>query len=161
MERRQFVRRAVLFSAPVAVLSGCVEDEPVDDEDEDDEPPDEREVSLADTRFETVRRGGGTRGDEVSFDFDEEAQTVTVEGLLTGRNSCYTAELESADYDAVEDVFAMNVRPFEDRDEDEMCLQVITEIEYRVVAEFEDGIPGRAVVSHRGTEVAEATRPEG
>jgi hypothetical protein len=39
-----------------------------------------------------------------------------------------------------------------------MCAQVIKEIEYRVVAQFEGGLPGRTVVSHNGESVAEASQ---
>lgn len=165
MRRRSFVRQtsvsALASFAFAPLLTGCLgggsDDEDRNETDGgEDEPPEETDISLSDTEFEIIESGGGTRRDEVSIDTDEEELTVTVEGTLTGNNSCYTAELESAEYDAVEDTFDVNVRSFEDRAEDEMCAQVITEIEYRLVAFFEGGIPGRTVVSHNNELVAEA-----
>ena len=166
MRRRSFVRQtsvsALASFALAPLLTGCLGGDSGEGEDGnetdggEDEPPEETDISLSDTEFEIVGGGGGTRSDEVSVDTDEEGLTVTVEGTLTGNNSCYTAELESAEYDAVEDVFDANVRSFEDREEDEMCAQVITEIEYRLVASFEGGIPGRTVVEHNNEAVAEA-----
>lgn len=161
MERRSFVGWAV---ASLVLLTGCVDggDEEDDgDDNESEEPPDETGVSLTDTEFEILESGGGTRGDEVAVETDDDARTVMVEGTLTGRNSCYTAELESAEYDAVEDVFDVNVRSFEDRAEDELCNPVITEIRYRVVASFDGGTPGRTSVGHDGETVAEAVHDGG
>lgn len=175
MKRRSFVR-LVPASVSFAFLAGCLGDggEPGDEGDGDDnassrgegEPTEQNTVSLAKTNFEVVRTGGGTRIDSVSVNFeenlpgvsDEDVVAVTVEGALTGRNSCYTAELESAEYDPDEDVFSVNVRSFEDREEDEMCTQVMTELEYRLTASFEGGLPERATVRHDGETVAEAAR---
>lgn len=162
MERRSFVGYAVSAVTSLALLTGCIgggtEDGDDDDEEGDGgEPPEETGISLAETEFEVLESGGGTRGDEVTVDTDAEARTVTVEGVLTGNNSCYTAELESVEYDGVEDILDVNVRSYEDRDEDEMCAQVIKEIEYRLVAQFKDGLPGRTVVMHNGDRVAEAS----
>jgi hypothetical protein len=162
MKRRSFLRNSSVSAftsfAFVTFLTGCVGGEGGEDGDEDggDEPPEETGVSLTDTDFEILESGGGTRGDEVAVETDDDAGTLMVEGSLAGRNSCYTAELGSAEYDAVEDVFDVNVRSFEDRDEDEMCASVITEIEYRVVASFEGGLPGRTRVRHNAETVAEA-----
>jgi hypothetical protein len=158
MERRSFVGWAV---ASLVLLTGCVgggtgDDIEGEDDNESEEPPEETDISLIDTQFEILESGGGTRGDEVSVEFDDDELAVTVEGTLTGRNSCYTAELESAEYDGVEDVFDANVRSFENRADDEMCAQVITEIEYRLVASFDGGLPGRARVRHDDEAIAEA-----
>lgn len=179
MKRRSFLRRAALAPtfvlAFVTVLTGCLGGGGSGNDQngtqntnatDGDETPEATDVSLGETDFEVVGSGGGTQGDEVSVTFgenlpgfsQEDLQTVSVEGALTGRNSCYTAELESAEYDPVEDVFYVDVRSFEDRDDDEVCAQVITEVEYRLIAAFEGGLPGRTRVRHDGEAVAEATR---
>ena len=168
MKRRSFVRNTVAVTgvASVVLLTGCVgggdgSDGNNTDEDGDEETPEETDVSLTDTDFEILESGGGTRGDEVAVETDDDAGTLMVEGSLAGRNSCYTAELESAEYDAVEDVFDVNVRSFEDRADDELCNPVITEIRYRVVASFDGGTPGRTRVGHDGETVAEAVHDGG
>jgi hypothetical protein len=173
MERRSFVR-LVPASVSAAFLPGCLgggepKDEGGGDENasgRDEEPTEQNTVSLAETDFEVVRTGGGTRIDSVSVDFEEnlpgfsgeDVAAVIVEGALAGRNSCYTAELESAEYDGEEDSFRVGVRSVEDREEDEVCAQVITEIKYRLTASFEGGLPERATVRHDGETVAEAVR---
>jgi len=180
MKRRSFLRRAAgapaLSLAFVTLLTGCLggggSGDSGDDENgtadtnatEGGETPETTGVSLGETEFEVVGTGGGTQRDEVSVSFgeslpgfsQEDLQTVSVEGALTGRNSCYTAELESAEYDPAEDVFEVRIRSFEDREEDEVCSQVITEVEYRFIASFEGSLPGRTKVSHDGEAVAEA-----
>jgi hypothetical protein len=166
MRRRSFVRQtsvsALASFAFAPLLTGCLGGGSGEDEDGnktdggEDEPPEETDISLSDTEFEIIGSGGGTRRDKVSVDTDEKEFTITIEGTLTGNNSCYTAELESAEYDAVEDTFDANVRSFEDRADDEVCAQVITEIEYRLIASFDEGLPGRTVVSHNDELVAEA-----
>lgn len=180
MERRSFLRRAGLAPlAHVAFLTGCLggggsesgsgedgEGNTTDGNGENGEQPEGTGVSLGEMEFEVLGSTGGVRGDSVSVAFaenlpgfsSEDLQTVSVEGALTGRNSCYTAELESAEYDPTGDVFEVSVRSFEERAEDELCAQVITEVEYRLIASFEGGLPGRTVVRHNGEAVAEATR---
>jgi hypothetical protein len=175
MKRRSFVR-LVPASVSVAFIAGCLGDggEPGGEGGGkndtagrgDEEQAEQNTVSLAETNFEVVRTGGGTRADSVSVSFeeslpgvsDEDVVAVTVEGALTGRNSCYTAELESAEYDREEDIFFVDVRSFEDREENEVCNLFITELEYRLTASFEGGLPGRTAVKHDGEVVAEAAR---
>jgi len=93
----------------------------------------------------------------VSVVFDED-RTVTVEGELVGRNSCYTAVLESSEYDADEDVLRASVLTDDGTDEDVFCADVMTEIRYRLVVSFEGGLPETVAVSHDGEVVAEAIR---
>jgi len=137
-------------------------EEKVEEETEDDEgngtegEPERPSARFVGTEFEVLEERSGTRGDEVSVEFNDEDEAVVVEGTTFGRNSCYTATLESVEYDEEEGVLRLNVGTFDDSEEDEFCIGVITEIEYRVVANFEEGLPRRVVVEHDGDRVTEA-----
>lgn len=162
MRRRSLV--AAVASVTASAFVGCLDNDTPDNETEetDDEGvTDEGEtngVAVVGTEFDVVERGGGTRGDGVSVSFDNDGLTVAVEGELVGNNSCYTAELESADYDADEGVLLAEIITDDGTDDDVFCADVMTEIQYRLVVSFEGGLPDRVDVSHDGAVVVEAPR---
>lgn len=80
---------------------------------------------------------------------------VVVDGTISGRNSCYTAELKEARYDEGADELTVAVRSYEDRADDEACMECIVDIDYRATVEFEGGTPGEVTVRHNGERVSE------
>ncbi len=114
--------------------------------------------TLDNTEFNVVNKGGGEDTDNASVEFNKDSNTVKVTGLISGNNGCYTAELESSNYDDQNDVLNLNIRSFEDSEEGEMCTQVIIEINYESTAEFSNGLPGIVRVNHNGEMVKEASK---
>lgn len=176
MRRRVFVTSAAVSVA--GFTTGCLHgdggdegsDNETDEEEgeeenmEDDQNENETEDGGTDlpsprfvgAEFKILREESGTRGDEVSVQFDDESLTVRVEGTTFGNNSCYTAELGETEHDEEEGTLRLNVETFDDSGEDEFCTQVITEIEYRVTASFENALPRRVIIEHDGDTIAEA-----
>jgi hypothetical protein len=159
-------RRLFLTASVSAVVSGCVGSGPSDEDGNRTERNDGNEtasvggVSVVGRDFEVLESGGGTQGDDVSVGFDSERRTVTVEGTVSGRNSCYTAELQDVGYEAESGVLEVEVVTEDTGGENEACMSVITEIEYRLVVEFEGGLPSRTAVVHDGETVVEAENTE-
>jgi len=71
---------------------------------------------------------------------------VTVTGCLTGPTGCSVPVLSSADYDADADELAVTVTTEED-DGGGACTQALTDLGYEATMTFENGLPGRVVVS--------------
>lgn len=177
-EDKPMNRRGFFMSAAVALFSlstGCLDgDEDAEDGDgnqgENDEAEgnetdekdevdnrDDPSASFVGAEFEVLDDKSGTRGDEVSIAFDEENLTATVEGSVFGRNSCYTAGLGGSEYDKEDASLLLSIETFDNSDEREVCMQVITEIGYRTVATFENELPRRVTVEHDGDRVTEAS----
>lgn len=109
---------------------------------------------LTGQSFEVLDKGCGTGTDRATVKRND--QTVTVTGVISGSNGCYTAELERARYDAGADELRVNVRSFDPGDE-AACMQCIVDIDYRATFEFEGGRPGSVTVRHNGERVRTAT----
>lgn len=95
--------------------------------------------------------GEGTDRAEVTRGDDR----VDVAGTISGRNSCYTAELAEATYDDEADELTVAVRSYEDSDGG-YCQQCIVDIDYRAAVEFRDGTPGEVTVVHNDEHVTTA-----
>jgi hypothetical protein len=87
--------------------------------------------------------------------------TVTITGCITGRNGCAVPVLGSAAYDAAADELSVTVTTEQD-DSGGACTQALTDLGYEATMTFEDGLPGRVVVSHESmgetTTATEASR---
>lgn len=107
-------------------------------------------VRLVD-RSLTVRESGcgGEHGTSESTVGDG---LVTVEGTISGNNSCYTARLAGADYDEAADELAVVVESHDDSEENEICQSCIVAIDYTARFEFENGQPASVAVEHRGVD---------
>jgi hypothetical protein len=154
-------RRALLAAAATATttVAGCLgtpgtgsdpngtgDSGGTDDPDSGDSTPEG--PRLVDRSFEVERI---ECGDEYgNHDVTTEDGTVTVEGVLDGNNSCYTAELVRGEYVAEEDTLYVEVESVDDAGEDEMCGTCIVEIEYVATFEFEGGEPSSVRVDQRG-----------
>ena len=94
-----------------------------------------------------------------SVSWDETAVTVT--GCLTGRNGCSVPVLGGTEYDAAADELAVTVTTGEE-DSGGACTQALTDLGYEATMTFENGLPGRVVVTHETmgetTTAADASR---
>jgi len=159
MRRRAFIAAAA--ATTTTAVAGCLgggADEPTEtdeeptqtDEPDDTETPDPtaEETRLEDSSFEVE---GVECGDEYGgHDVTVEDGVVTVEGVLDGNDSCYTAELVRGEYDGDADTLYVEVEAVE-RDDAAACTQCIVEIEYVARFTFENGEPGTVTVEQRGS----------
>jgi hypothetical protein len=140
-------------AAAVAVV-GCLDagdagEEPTGDptaEPTDTPSPTSEDRALEDTAFEVTNVECGS--DYGHHDVTRSVDTVTVEGVLEGRDGCYTAELARGEYSSEEDTLFVEVESSRGDDGD-MCTQCIVEVHYTATFEFDDGTPNRVEVDHR------------
>lgn len=173
MKRRTLLRAAAV--AGTGVLAGCANTGPdaggpSDGDGSTDSPTDSPTRSPTESPTPTEGSGSGSR--EVtarSFEVLEQScgegensatvergdDRVVVEGTIRGSNTCYTAELERAEYDSGADRLTVAVRSYEHTPEDETpaCGQCIVDINYRATVEFNNGTPDEVTVQHNGEHV--------
>ncbi len=114
-------------------------------------------VNLLNTDFEVVSQdcGQGTNDSDVAYG----ESSVTVEGVVSGSDTCYTARLQDATYDADADTLTVAVESYvPEENEGQACAQCIVDIQYTATADFEGGLPAKVVVTHGGEEVASAEK---
>lgn len=177
MKRRAFLTACVV---PVGTpLGGCLSDtsdrdDGTSDRNDTDEPngsddagdsgggagtdgeDDAAGPAIRETRFEVCDVGEGEAGESASVTFEDDA--ITVVGIITGNNGCYTARIANARIDDNE-VLVVAVESYEDADEDEMCTQAIVAIEYKAVVGIDGDLPGSVRVEHDGEHVTTEERP--
>ena len=112
-------------------------------DDDDSEPP-----ALVEQTFDVRSVNCGTQGGDVSTKTED--GVVTVEGLIDGRDGCWTAELVEAVYDPDTDLLSVEVESLRDDDAGDACVTCIVEIEYVATFTFEGGEPGSVRVDQRG-----------
>ena len=133
--------------APTETAEPTRTDEPTETE-TPTETPEAEETRMADREFEVTRVECGSEYDGPHVTTED--GVVTVEGTLDGSNTCYTAELVTAEYDAEADELHVAVESVEDREEGEACAECIVEIEYVARFEFENGEPSSVRADQRG-----------
>ena len=116
----------------------------------------ENPASLTDSEFEVTGSECGTETNEAEYTAsqgasEDNASEGVVEGTLWGPDACTTAELGYVSYDAEGDTLVADVRSA--RTDDEACADCITEVSYRLVAEFESGVAENAAISHDSVRV--------
>lgn len=114
------------------------------------------ETSLTNSEFEITDSGCGTGTSEAEYtasqgSSEKNVSEGVVEGTLSGPDGCTTAELGYVSYDSDEDALVADVRTA--RTDAAGCGACITEVSYRLVAEFENGVADGASVSHDGVRV--------
>lgn len=109
---------------------------------------------LTGQSFEVIYEECGNGTDRASVEWGD--RTVTVTGIISGSNGCYTAELGRAKYDADADELRVDVRSYEPEDASN-CTMCIVDIDYRSELEFEGGTPETVSVRHNGDSVERAT----
>lgn len=113
-------------------------------------------TEMTGTGFEVVGTECGESKNEAEYTAtqamsEDDESTGVVEGTVSGPDSCTTAELGYASYDADEDTLIADVRTAStDKD---ACQDCVTEVDYRLEANFKNGVPDSAAVSHDGVVV--------
>jgi hypothetical protein len=113
----------------------------------------ETSTTLTESEFEVTGSECGTETNEAEYTASQgtsegESSEGVVEGTLTGPDGCATAELGYVSYDSEDDTLVADVRTA--RNDADGCGACITEVSYRLVAEFENGVADSASVSHDG-----------
>lgn len=166
MNRRRFI--AVAAVTTTTAVAGCLSDEPAGGgpDQPTDEPTDEPTATptpspngreLTDSSFEVTAVECGN--DFGHHDVTTGDDTVTVDGVLDGRNTCYTAELVRGTYESDTDTLSVEVEAREGED-DCMGGQCIVEIHYTATFEFDGGTPGRIEVEQRGATTTSGSTSE-
>lgn len=154
MRRRQLLA-AMGGLAATGGLAGCLGSsggspptETLDPTDSGDHP-----VTPAETSFQVTGRSCGTAENAASVTFG--GDSVSVDGVIGGRDSCDTAQLASASLhlDGLEVVVGVVEEP---HTETVACAQCLTDIEYAFRASGLSGGPAQVRVVHR-TADGEAT----
>ena len=153
MKRRSLL--AATVAATTASIAGCLGGGPGTDPengDEDDATPTSTPKPdgprLVDQSFEVKRVDCGN--DYGDHDVTTDDGVVTVEGVLDGRNTCYSAELVTSEYDAAADELYVEIESVASEDR-EACATCIVEIEYVATFTFEGGEPSSIRVDQRGS----------
>lgn len=120
--------------------------------------PDDQETgeqpSVCGTQFEVTNE---TAGLQESADVTVEDGVVSVTGVISGNNGCYTARLDDA---VIEDaVLVLRVESFDDSTEGEFCSQEMVSIEYRATIETAGDRPEAVRVEHNGEPVTTEQAP--
>jgi hypothetical protein len=151
-------RRRVLGAATAAIataVASCLDGSPVTGDetvDPTDEPtvspsPNATERTLEETSFTvTAVECGREYG---SHDVTTSGDTVTVAGVLDGRDTCDTAKLVRGEYASEADTLHVEVE-VDERPDASACAQCIVEVHYTATFEFDDGTPERIEVAQRG-----------
>lgn len=107
---------------------------------------------LTDRSFEVVDSSCGEGANRAVV--ERSTDRVDVDGVIDGRNGCYTAELDRAVYDDEADELTVDVRAFEEGDG--ACMQCIVDVDYRATFRFDRGTPDTVTVRHDGEQVTSA-----
>jgi len=153
MNRRSFIATTAATTLPVG--AGCLADGPPGDDTEDptdtatDTPdPTPHGPELTDSRLDVTAVECGS--DHGYPDVTTGDGTVTVEGVVDGRNGCYTAELVRGEYDRTDDTLYVEVEARDDDSDGVGCTTCLVEIHYTAGFTFDHGTPGRVDVEQRG-----------
>ena len=81
---------------------------------------------------------------------------VLVSGTIWGNNSCYTARLGEVVID--DSLLLVCVESYEDRGEDELCMEADYGIDYEAVFKFDGELPTTVTVEYNGQEITSEQR---
>lgn len=108
---------------------------------------------LVDRSFEVRNADCGTDRDAAAASADGDRVTVT--GTITGSDTCHTARLADAAYDADGGRLRVAVESYLPESTATLaCAECLVEIDYRATFAFEGGRPATVAVVHDGKEVA-------
>ena len=100
----------------------------------------------------------GSQEGAAGISFDQEEQTVTVDGTISASNPCHEAVLSKARYDAESNAVTVTVTT---ESTGEMCQECLGSVEYRATVDFEESLPTDVIVKHGAGDsktVAETSR---
>lgn len=163
MKRRSFL--TTLAAGTTMAVAGCTAG-PSDDGDTGGTDPNDTNgtdgtsgaaVNLLNTDFQVVSQDCGQGANDSTVSYGE--SSVTVEGVVTGSDTCHTARLQDATYDAEADTLTVAVESYvPEENQGQACAQCIVDIQYTATADFEGGLPARTVVTHGGEQIASAEK---
>lgn len=107
-----------------------------------------RAMTVEKSSFEVVSKNSGTG--EQSAIIDANGKTIHIEGVITGRNSCYTADLRDVTSEG-EDL-RIHVESSDASNEGEVCTGALVDIEYTAEITLSD-VPATTIVEHNGDEI--------
>lgn len=116
---------------------------------------DETDPMMGDPRFEIRDISHPSRDETATVTFED--TTVTVTGVITGHNGCYTAGIDDVAVSNHE--LVVEIESFEEADEDEVCTEATVYIEYRTIVQFDSELPDAVTVYHDGEQVTERSLP--
>lgn len=108
--------------------------------------------AVTETSFEILENECGTGQDEATV--DQGTDQVVVEGTISGRNSCFTAELEAATYDTDTGELTVAVRSYSSDGGNGGCTECLVDIEYRATVSYDAPDPESVTVLHNDEPVA-------
>lgn len=113
----------------------------------DEGTPGEPRLVEKDMEIKSVDCGSG----EDHWEVDVTDGVVTVDGAIGGNDGCYSARIDTAEYDGDEDVLRTVIESYDDsRDGETGCMECIVDIYYQATFTFEGGEPGEVDVQHDG-----------
>jgi hypothetical protein len=114
-------------------------------------------LTVANAEFTVVASDCGQGTDDSTISYG--ANGVTIEGVASAPNPCYTARLVDAAYDAEADALTVTVESYlPEGEQDTVCAECVADVEYTASVSFEGGLPGRVAVTHGDREVATAEK---
>jgi hypothetical protein len=153
MDRRRVLRDCGLIA--VASVAGCLDTDFETasnglDEDEDGAEGNEEDEAgpEIETNFETIATDCGTGENRAEITTD--GKTVLIEGVIDGRNGCYSAELSRTSID--DDQLRIEVESY-DNSEDELCTQCLTDVVYEARISIDSNHVSEIIVEHDGSSV--------
>jgi len=138
---------------PLVVVTHDGEDVEAEQGEPDNGEEGENRTRMTGTEFEVIDSECGEEKNEAEYTASQamsegNGSEGIVEGTLSGPDGCTTAELGYASYDAEEDTLVADVRTA--RTDEDACADCITEVNYRLEANFENGVAENADISHDG-----------
>lgn len=126
-------------------------------ENPNDDPDDHRSNyendRITETRFDVL---GTDPRYEISASVRFMVDEVLVSGTIWGNNSCYTARLGEVVID--DSLLLVCVESYEDRGEDELCMEADYGIDYEAVFKFDGELPTTVTVEYNGQEITSEQR---
>lgn len=107
--------------------------------------------AVTDTSFEIVDNDCGTGEDAASV--ERGTDRITVRGTISGRNGCFTAELERATYDTDAGEMTVAVRSYSSSEGSSGCTECIVDIDYRATVSYDAPDPETVTVRHNDEQV--------
>ena len=146
-------RRMVLTGIGLAIAglsSGCLDRSVAGD----DPTPDPPTTPTVDPTLTVIASGCGDGTDRAAIRFADE--TVHIEGVIVGSNTCETAQIESVT--TTGSTLRVEIVTAVPGTGTPACAQCLTDIEYRATIDGDGFTPDEVVVIHDGTVVEQWTR---
>ncbi|WP_290809802.1 hypothetical protein [Halovivax sp.] len=144
--RRRTLLSGIAGTTAVAV-AGCIGGEESGGDETEPGEYEEPEIETVDQEQLDGADGDDERHVETAATVVVDDDRIEIEGQLEASTPCHEAVVTDVDGDG--DTLTVTVEVEDAAGEDEMCTQVISEIEYEATIAFEDGAPETVVVVHQ------------